>query len=75
MTHTMGDNFFKKSQRYKLNPDFAEKHVGMPWSIVDACDYVKPNAIIMAQKYKVTQEACPLYKCYNTFEDPNQSYD
>ena len=48
MTHTVGDNFFKKSQRYKLNPDFSPKHVGMPWSIVDASDFVKPSAIIMA---------------------------
>ena len=75
MTHTVGDGFFKKSERYKLNPEFSPKHVGMPWAVCDASDFVKPSAIIMAQKYKVTEEAVPLFKAYNTFEHSGMSYD
>lgn len=37
------DTFYKNSLRYKNNPDLSPNHVGMSWSIVDACDAVKPN--------------------------------
>jgi len=29
--------------KYGANPDLSPKHVGMNWSIVDACDTVKLN--------------------------------
>jgi len=38
------DTFYQKSLRYHANPDLSPKHVGMGWSIMDACDAVKPNA-------------------------------
>ena len=38
------DTFYRNSLRYQANPDLSPKHVGMGWSIVDACDAVKPNA-------------------------------
>ena len=50
LTQTIGDSFFKKSERYKMNPDFSPKHVGMRWSIIDAGDYIKPTA---AQKQQM----------------------
>jgi len=37
------DDFYKRSLRYKANPDLHPNHVGMAWSIVDACDTVKPT--------------------------------
>lgn len=43
LTLTQGDNFFKRSERYRENPDFSPKHVGMPWTMMDACDYVRPS--------------------------------
>jgi len=70
-----GDSFFKRSERYKANPDFAPTHVGMPWSIVDASDYVRPSALQMADKYKITQGVVPLHKAYNTFESPALNYE
>lgn len=44
LAKTGNDSFFKKSLRYRANPDLSPKHVGMSWSIVDACDAIKPNA-------------------------------
>ena len=37
------DLFYKTSLKYHANPDLADKHVGMRWSIIDTCDTVKPN--------------------------------
>ena len=37
------DDFFKRSERYKMNPDLSPRHVGMKWSIVDASELVRPN--------------------------------
>lgn len=37
------DDFYKRSLRYKANPDLHPNHVGMAWSIVDACDTIKPT--------------------------------
>jgi hypothetical protein len=51
VTISNGDNFFKRSQRYRENPDFSPDHVGMPWAIMDACDYVRPSAGQMNYKY------------------------
>jgi hypothetical protein len=43
--HKQGsDTFYQRSLRYRANPDLSPKHVGMSWSIVDACDAIKPNA-------------------------------
>jgi len=33
----------KTSLKFGANPDLSPKHVGMQWSIVDACDTVKFN--------------------------------
>lgn len=44
MTQTMGDNFWRQSERYRENPDYSPKHVGATWATSDACDYVRPNA-------------------------------
>ena len=45
MSNTMGDTFFKRSERHRGNPDYSPKHVGMPWAVSDACDYVRPSAV------------------------------
>jgi hypothetical protein len=75
MTITQGDNFFKKSERYKENPDFSPKHVGMPWAISDACDYVRPNATQMNYKYLITESAVPLHTAYKGYEHAGLTYD
>lgn len=74
LTMTMGDTFFKRSERYKENPDFSPRHVGMPWSIVDACDYVRPSAVQMNHKYTFTEQSVPLHKAYNVYENPALTY-
>lgn len=38
------DTFYKTSLKYKANPDLQKAYVGMPWSIQDASDSVRPNA-------------------------------
>ena len=75
LAKTGNDSFFKKSLRYRANPDLSPKHVGMSWSIVDACDAIKPNAQQMREKYRVTETSMPLYKAYNQYENPNLSYE
>ena len=47
----------------------------MQWSIVDACDTVKLNQEQMEERYKKTETSMPLWKAYNTFENPKQSYE
>jgi hypothetical protein len=65
------DTFYKNSLKYKANPDLHKNHVGMSWSIVDACDAIKPNARHMKDKYNITETSMPLYKAYNVTENPN----
>lgn len=47
----------------------------MQWSIVDACDTIKFNQEQMEEKYKKTETSMPLWKAYNTFENPKVSYN
>lgn len=44
LTQTIGDNFFRRSQRYRENPDYSPKHVAANWVVSDSCDYVRPSA-------------------------------
>lgn len=69
------DDFFKRSERYKMNPDLSPKHVGMKWSIIDASELVRPNDAQMREKYAMTQSSFPLHKAYNTFEHSGMSYE
>ena len=69
------DTFYKTSLRFGANPDLSPKHVGMQWSIVDACDTIKFNQEQMEEKYKKTETSMPLWKAYNTFENPKVSYN
>jgi hypothetical protein len=46
----------------------------MPWSIVDACDYVRPSATQMNFKYTTTEQTVPLAKAYNVYENPGLTY-
>lgn len=75
ITKLTGDNFFKKSERYRMNPDLSPKHVGMQWSIVDASELVRPNDAQMREKYSLTQTSFPLFKAYNTFENSGMTYE
>ena len=59
------DKFYQQSLRYRANPDLSPNHVGIGWSIVDACDTIKPNAAEMKEKYRVTETSMPLAKAYN----------
>ena len=43
----------------------------MAWSIVDSCDVVKLNQDQMEEKWNKTVTSKPLYKAYNTYENPN----
>lgn len=63
--------FYKKSLKYGANPDLHENHVGMQWSIVDACDHVKLSSDQMEEKYRKTETSFPLWKAYNTYESSN----
>jgi len=47
----------------------------MPWSIADACDYVRPSATQMNYKYTITENAVPLSSAYKAFENPGLTYD
>jgi|TARA_B110001450_G_scaffold252560_1_gene274557 acetone carboxylase gamma subunit len=47
----------------------------MQWSIVDACDTIKYGQEQMEEKYKKTETSMPLWKAYNTFENPKVSYN
>jgi hypothetical protein len=58
-----------------MNPDYQPTHVGMPWAIQDACDYVRPSATQMAYKYSVYEQAVPIHKQYRVFEDPKLNYE
>ena len=71
MTNTVGDNFFKRSQRYRENPDYSPKHINLNWAVSDACDYVKPSAEQMQWKYVVSENTVPMHKAYNCYEDAN----
>ena len=74
MSNTIGDTFFKRSERYRENPDYSPKHVGMPWTVVDASDYVKPNSSIMNwNNTTVMDNTMPLHKAYRVYEDANLS--
>ena len=75
MTITVGDNFFKKSERYMKNPDYSPKHVDANWAVKDACDYVRPSATQMQGNYSVTEGSVPLFKAYNIYENANQNWD
>lgn len=46
----------------------------MPWSIIDACDYVRPSATQMNDKYAITEGSVPLQKAYSIYENPNLTY-
>jgi len=61
--------------KYHANPDLQREYVGMPWSIKDASDSVRPNAQQMREKYEVTENSRPLYKAYNGYENPKQTYE
>lgn len=47
----------------------------MPWSIADACDFVRPNATQMNYKYTVTEGAVPLHSAYKAYENPALGYE
>lgn len=47
----------------------------MPWTIADACDYVRPSAAQMNFKYTVTENSVPLQKAYNVYENPALTYN
>ena len=64
------DTFYKTSLKYRANPDLQKEYVGMPWSIVDASDSVRPNAQQMKEKYEVTENSRPLFKAFNGYENP-----
>ena len=66
LTQTIGDNFFKNSERYKMNPDFSQYHTGIDWSLVDAGDWVKQNATLMHPSYK-----SPIQNAYMIYENAN----
>ena len=70
LTQTMGDNFFKESERYKMNPDYSPKHVGAKWSLNDACDYVKPTSTTLKELFTIKEMSSPLAAAYNTYENP-----
>lgn len=59
MTQTLGDNFYRRSERYRENPDYSPKHVGATWAVHDACDFVRPSANQMNFKYIETENAVP----------------
>ena len=44
LTKAGNDTFYKNSLKYRANPDLQPSYVGMPWSIVDSSDAVRPNA-------------------------------
>ena len=69
------DTFYKSSLKYGANPDLSPKHVGMDWTITDATDTIKLNAEQMEERYKKFETSMPLYKAYNTFENPHQTYE
>jgi len=47
----------------------------MGWTVVDACDYVKPTATQLREMFTLTEKAAPLHKAYNTYENPAMSFD
>lgn len=75
LTETVGDHFFKRSQRYRENPDYSPKHVGATWAVSDACDYVRPSATQMGFNYTLTENSVPLYKAYNIYENSGQNWE
>lgn len=70
MTRKTGDNFYKTSLRFGKNPDLSPKHVGVGWSIIDTCDYIKPTQDEMNEKWQKTTSSFPLAKAYNIYESP-----
>ena len=71
----MGDTFYRRSQRYRENPDYSPKHVGATWAVSDACDYVRPSAMQMNYNYMLTENSVPMYKAFNIYEDANMGYE
>lgn len=52
-----------------MNPDYSPKHVGVGWSIMDTCDYVKPTLNDMLDRFNRTTGSMPMHKAYNTYEE------
>jgi hypothetical protein len=75
LTQTIGDNFFKTSERYRKNPDRLQKHVAASWALKNSCDYVRPNATQMQNQYQVTENRVPLFKAYNIYENAALGWD
>lgn len=75
LTQTVGDTFFRRSQRYRENPDYSPKHVGATWAVSDACDYVRPSATQMNYNATLNESSVPLYKAYNIYENSNQNWE
>ena len=71
MTLNLGDNFFKTSERYRENPDYSPKHVGMPWTCFDASDFVRPTGKLMNWQQTQVDGAMPLPQAFKVYEDAN----
>ena len=71
ITKKGNDTFYKKSLKFGANLDLQDKHVGMQWTLEDACDTVKLNQHQMEDRFRKTENSLPLWKAFNTYENTN----